>query len=267
MSKALQIMADAVRNGAAMLAEIKARTSKRMVGYFFPVVPEELIYAAKIHPVQIYPLFQEMITEGDAHLQSFLCSYCRNHLGYVRSADPNPPMGGIGSPDLLLLSSSACTHYFKWWDTLRETTGKPLIFVNTPRVMDTDAMPDYYLPFVQEEIRLAIAEIEKRLGITIHPAKLAQAVHRSDQVVLYWQKILALQKAVPAPMGLSDLGNALFILIVLAGTQEGEDLMKRIYEETARRVDTETGILKKEEEKHRLLWLNIPFWHKVWMPT
>ena len=77
MSKALEIMADTVRNGPAVLAEIKARTSKKMIGYFFPVVPEELIYAAGLHPVQIYPLFQEMITEADAHLQSFLCSYVR----------------------------------------------------------------------------------------------------------------------------------------------------------------------------------------------
>jgi len=53
--------------------------------------------------------------------------------------------------------------------------------------------------------------------------QLAQAVHQSDQVVLYWQKILELQKAVPAPMGLSDLGNALFVLIVLAGAGEGAD--------------------------------------------
>jgi len=192
-----------------------------------------------------------------------ICSYCRNHMGYIRSSDADPPMGGIGHPDLLLMTSSACTHYFKWWDTLRETTGKPLIFVNTPRVMETRAVPDYYLAFAREEIRLAIAEMEKVLGIEISLDKLAQAVHQSDQVVLYWQKILELQKAVPAPMGLSDLGNALFVLIVLAGAGEGADLMKKIYEETAQRVEAGTGILKKEEEKHRLLWMNIPFWHNL----
>ena len=192
-----------------------------------------------------------------------ICSYCRNHMGYIRSSDADPPMGGIGHPDLLLMTSSACTHYFKWWDTLRETTGKPLIFVNTPRVMETRAVPDYYLEFARKEIKLAITEIEKVLGIEISPDKLAEAVHQSDQVVLYWRKILELQKAVPAPMGLSDLGNALFVLIVLAGTREGADLMKKIYEEAAQRVKAGTGILKKEEEKHRLLWMNIPFWHNL----
>jgi hypothetical protein len=47
-----------------------------------------------------------------------------------------PPNGGIGDPDLFLMTSSACSHYFKWWDTLKEIHQKPLVFVNTPRVMD-----------------------------------------------------------------------------------------------------------------------------------
>ena len=192
-----------------------------------------------------------------------ICSYCRNYMGYTLSSDANPPLGGMGSPDLLLMSTSACTHYFKWWDTLRETTGKPLIHVNTPRIMETKAVPDYYLRFTMEEIRLAIAEIEMILDIQISPDKLAEAVALSDQLVVYWHKILELQKAVPAPMGLSDLGNALFVLIVLAGSREGADLMKKIHAETARRVETGTGILERQEEKHRLLWLNIPFWHNL----
>ncbi len=64
-------------------------------------------------------------------------------------------------------------------------------------------------------------------------------------------------------MDLSDLNNTLFALIVLAGTQEGVDLMKVIYDETKQRVDEGKGILTKEEEKHRLLWFNIPFWYKL----
>ena len=111
-----------------------------------------------------------------ANYSQDICSYCRNHMGYVRSQDTDPPMGGMGDPDMLLMSSSACTHYFKWWDTLRETTGKPLVFVNTPRVMETGAVPDYYLPFTMEEIRLAITEIERISGIQIDPERLARAV-------------------------------------------------------------------------------------------
>jgi benzoyl-CoA reductase/2-hydroxyglutaryl-CoA dehydratase subunit BcrC/BadD/HgdB len=192
-----------------------------------------------------------------------LCSYCRNHLGYIYAGGESPPMGGIGKPDLLLLTSSACTHYFKWWDSLHEIYGKPLIFVNTPRVMEMEAVPDFYMDYAVREIEEAIAEIERVVGTEITDEKLAQVVMLSDQIVEQWQKLMDLQKAVPCPLGLSDLTNALFLLIVLAGTEEGVALMKKVYNEADRRVAEGKGVLQKKEEKHRLLWMNIPFWYNL----
>jgi benzoyl-CoA reductase/2-hydroxyglutaryl-CoA dehydratase subunit BcrC/BadD/HgdB len=192
-----------------------------------------------------------------------VCSYCRTHMGYLYGEDEDPPMGGIAEPDLFLMTSSACTHYFKWWDTLREIYKKPLVFVNTPRVMEPESVPDYYVDFAMREMEEAIVEIERIAGVKISEERLSHTVKLSGEVVDYWQRLLELQKAVPCPMDLSDLGNALFVLIVLVGTQEGVDLMKKIYEETKQRVAEGRGILTKEEERHRLLWINIPFWYKL----
>jgi len=194
---------------------------------------------------------------------SDVCSYCRTHLGYLYGSDENAPLGGLREPDLLLLTSSACTHYFKWWDALQQIFDRPLVFVNTPRVMEPDSMPDYYMDYAVKEIEQAIADIEKIVGVKITNDKLSESVRLSGQVVDYWQKLIELQKTVPCPMDLSDLSNALFVLIVLVGTQEGVDLMKKIYDETKQRVAEGKGILAKGEEKHRLLWLNIPFWYKL----
>lgn len=192
-----------------------------------------------------------------------LCSYCRNHIGYLYAAGESPPMGGMGQPDLFLITSSACTHYFKWWDALHEIYRKPLIFVNTPRLMEPKALPDFYVDCAIREIEDAISEIEGVVGIEISEEKLAEVVMRSDQVVEYWQKIMELQRTVPCPLGLSDITNALFVLIVLAGTPEGVSLMKKIYHETVKRVEEGKGVLPKEEERHRLLWMNIPFWYNL----
>ena len=197
------------------------------------------------------------------HYTQDLCSYCRNNLGYTYLDDEEPVNGGIGDPDLFLMTSSACSHYFKWWDTLREIHQKPLVFVNTPRVMDPSNRPDFYVDFAKQEIRGAIQEIETILNISIPQHKLAHAVSQSDKTVLYWQKLLELQKCIPAPLGLSDLSNALFVLIVLAGTREGADLMEKVYHETLRRAEEGKGILDRKEENHRLLWLNIPFWYNL----
>ena len=194
-----------------------------------------------------------------------VCSYCRNHFGYMYGPGETPPMGGLGEPDLFLLSTVACTHYFKWWDALREIYNKPLIYVNTPRVMERKAEPDFYMGYAMREIEQAIADIEKAVGVRITNDKLSEAVRLSGEVVDYWQKILELNKAVPCPMDLTDLSNALFVLIVLVGTQEGVDLMKKVYEETKQRVAEGIGLLSKEEEKHRIYWINIPFWYKLGM--
>ncbi|MDZ7698777.1 MAG: 2-hydroxyacyl-CoA dehydratase family protein [Deltaproteobacteria bacterium] len=77
MSNALNIMTDVVQNAPAVLSDIKDRTSSRMIGYFSPVVPEELIAAAGFHPVRLYPWVRASIRVADAHLQTYVCSYVR----------------------------------------------------------------------------------------------------------------------------------------------------------------------------------------------
>ncbi len=77
MSSALDRMINSVRNAPEVLHEIKTRTGRKMIGFFHPVVPEELIYAAGLHPVQLFPFHSESITVGDSYLQTYLCSILR----------------------------------------------------------------------------------------------------------------------------------------------------------------------------------------------
>jgi benzoyl-CoA reductase subunit C len=77
MHSNLKIMAEVVQNAPSVLKDIKARNKKKMIGYFFPVFPEEILYAAGLHPVQLYPRLEEPITLADDHLQLYLCAYLR----------------------------------------------------------------------------------------------------------------------------------------------------------------------------------------------
>ncbi len=77
MSSALDKVVHSLRYAPTVLEEIRARTERKMIGFFHPVVPSELIYAAGLHPVAIYPHFDEPITAADSHLQSYVCSYLR----------------------------------------------------------------------------------------------------------------------------------------------------------------------------------------------
>ena len=77
MPTALDKMINSVKNAQDVLREIKAKTGRRMIGYFHPVVPEELIYAAGFQPVRLFPNFEDSITVGNSYLQTYICSYLR----------------------------------------------------------------------------------------------------------------------------------------------------------------------------------------------
>ncbi len=80
MPTVLEKMIDSVQNAQDILRAFKAQTGRRMIGYFHPVVPEELIYAAGFQPVRLFPNFQDSITLGNSYLQAFTCSYLRADL-------------------------------------------------------------------------------------------------------------------------------------------------------------------------------------------
>lgn len=77
MSNILEHMARVIQDASMVLSKTREETGCKMIGIFHPVVPEELIYAAGLHPVRLFPYVDDFITEGDAHLQTYLCSNVR----------------------------------------------------------------------------------------------------------------------------------------------------------------------------------------------
>jgi len=80
MSTTLEKMINSLKNSQDVLRASKAKTGRRMIGYFHPVVPEELIYAAGFQPVRLFPNFEDSITLGNSYLQTYICSYLRADL-------------------------------------------------------------------------------------------------------------------------------------------------------------------------------------------
>jgi hypothetical protein len=72
MPTALDKMINSVKSAQEVLRQIKAKTGRRMIGYFHPVVPEELIYAAGFQPVRLFPNFEDSITVGNSYLQTYI---------------------------------------------------------------------------------------------------------------------------------------------------------------------------------------------------
>jgi benzoyl-CoA reductase/2-hydroxyglutaryl-CoA dehydratase subunit BcrC/BadD/HgdB len=77
MSDILEHMAGVIQDASMVLSKTREDRGCKMIGFFHPVVPEELIYAAGLRPVRLFPYLDDSITAGDAHLQTYLCSNVR----------------------------------------------------------------------------------------------------------------------------------------------------------------------------------------------
>ncbi len=217
-------MADTVRNGPDVLARIKARTSKKMVGYFFPVVPEELIYAAGLHPVQIYPLLQEMITEADAHLQSYLCSYVRATWDQVIKGKASY-LDGIIIPR----SCEAVTFLYQTWKR-----NNPLPFteyLNVPWKKSENT-----ILFFTKELERVKNHLETFTGKRISSESLEKAIALYNRHRSLMRKVYDLQKADFPPLsGLETLQMAMsgFLLDKEEHSQLLEEALTEIEQRSA----------------------------------
>ena len=190
-----------------------------------------------------------------------LCSYIRNNFGYLLAKDKEHPLGGIPEPDLLMVVSNACLNYLKWFDALRLFFDKPYVVLNTPHRMFEGSLPDYYVQYMVKEIEESIKKLEKISGNKVSEQKLKRSAHLSREQGKYWRELLNLNKAVPAPMNLSDLANLIFVPSSLSGTEQGVELLKHAAEEVRQRVKNREGAIS--EEKHRLVMFNIPPWYRL----
>ena len=200
-------------------------------------------------------------TLAEAHnYKPELCSYIRNNFGYLLSDDPQPPLGGIPRPDLLMAISNACLNYIKWFEALHLYFDKPFVLINSPHRLSSSKQPDYYINYVAKEIEEAIPQLEKIGGTKLTKEIFSAAAHYSREVVKYWMAIMELQKATPAPANFPDLANLIFVPTSLSASELGVKLLKQAYEELKIRVETKTGAIA--EEKHRLILVNIPPWYR-----
>jgi len=59
------------------LKAVRKKSGKRMIGVMHPVVPQEIIYAAGLHPIRLFPLIREPITLAQSHLHTYTSSIFR----------------------------------------------------------------------------------------------------------------------------------------------------------------------------------------------
>ena len=203
-----------------------------------------------------------------------LCGYAQVGIGFDAwrhelggAMPPDAPDGGMPEPDVLLGCSMGCDPRWKWYQALGRYKNTPIYNMEVlmpPSDADFDAIKDYYVRYMAEELRGLIAFLEKQTGKKMDYDRLTAIVKQVEETRQWWRKAYDLRKAIPCPMSTQDH----FVIFVphhmLLTDPITLDFYKGLYQELKERVDNKIGVI--DDEQYRLLWgVGIPPWHSMYI--
>lgn len=186
-----------------------------------------------------------------------LCSYARSDLGCVETGDT--PVGRLPKPDLLACCTNICQTVLYWYRDLAARFGVPLVVIDTPYIYGT-ARP-HHLGYVRNQLDELVATAERVSGRKLDVDGLREVSRLAQEGTLLWGQCLAASRSRPAPWTGIDGFFHLAPIVTLRGTTACNAYYRHLRDELNHRVAHGIGGIK--DEKHRLLWDNLPVWFNV----
>lgn len=186
-----------------------------------------------------------------------LCSYVRTDLGSLITG--TTLAGRLPRPDLLACCTNICQTVLYWYRDLAQRLGVPLVLVDTPFVYGR-ALP-HHLQYVQDQLEELIAVAEQVGGRKLDPGAFRDVTRLAKEASDLWGECLATARARPAPWTGFDGFFHMAPVVALRGTEACCAYYRHLRDELQHRVRQGIGGLR--EERHRLLWDNLPMWFAV----
>lgn len=191
---------------------------------------------------------------------SDLCSYARADI--ASAVVKGGPIGGLPEPDMLICCNNICGTVMKWYEVLARYFNVPLFILDTP-LCHTEYSPEIK-KYVESQVMEYIKFLETVCGKKFDHDKMKAVGELSIRGQELWQAVLDTTMNRPAPMTCFDAFFHLALIVTLRGTQTVVDYYELLLAEMKERV--RDGISMVPNEKHRLLWDNLPIWYKTrWM--
>jgi benzoyl-CoA reductase/2-hydroxyglutaryl-CoA dehydratase subunit BcrC/BadD/HgdB len=219
---------------------------------FHTVYPEN--HAAMCGVQRLVPGLSDAV-EAEGYSRD-LCSYARSDLGSI--ATGRSPAGRVPRPDLLACCTNICQTVLYWYRDLARRFGVPLVVVDTPFVYGEATA--HQLRYVVDQLEEAIAVAERVSARRMDRAALARAALLGREGSRLWGECLATARGRPAPWTGVDGFFHLAPIVALRGTEECNAYYRLLLDELRDRVARGIGGLRGEE-RHRLLWDNLPVWY------
>ncbi|MFO7569884.1 MAG: 2-hydroxyacyl-CoA dehydratase [Smithellaceae bacterium] len=186
-----------------------------------------------------------------------LCSYARSDIACATVN--GGPIGGLPRPDMLVCCNNICGTVLKWYEIQARYFNVPLFVLDTP-VCHTGYSDDA-ARYMRAQIDEYIAFIEEACRKKYDYEKLTKAGLLSFEAQNLWQAVLDTAANRPAPMSAFDAFYHLALIVTLRGTKEAVGYYQRLLVSMQDRVARGVGVVPGE--KYRLLWDNIPIWHRT----
>ncbi len=201
---------------------------------------------------------EEIASEAEsAGFSRDICSYARTDIGSLLSG--KTPVGRLPRPDLLLACTNICQTVLYWYRVLAHHFDVPLILIDTPFIYTK--VPDHAVAFVQRQLEEAMPIAEKAAGKRLDEQKLKEIGQLSKAASQLWMEILERNKHRPAPISVFDQFTQMAPVVEMRGDRATVDFYAAMLKEVDRRIVQGIGVVKNE--RRRLLWDNLPVWHRL----
>lgn len=219
-----------------------------------PIYPEN--HGAMCGASHIGPELAE-VAEGMGFSRD-LCSYARADIGGAVSGKGAIP-GGLPRPDFLLCCNNICGTVVKWYEELSRYFGVPMFLLDTPFMHNEK--PEHATEYVRRQCLELVEFLELQTGKKFSLDRFTEVAMLSLQAVDLWKEVLKTAENRPSPLTCFDAFVHMAPIVTLRGTRQVVDYYEVLKKEMEERIEQGTGAVP--EEKHRLVWDNIPIWHAM----
>ena len=220
---------------------------------FHTVYPEN--HAALCGVQKRVPMLSDA-AEGEGYARD-LCSYARSDLGSVLTGDT--PVGRLPRPDLLACCTNICQTVLYWYRSLAAHFRVPLVLIDTPFLYG-EAQP-HQLDYVRDQIGELLEVAGRVTGRQVAEDDVAAFVRKARDGTRLWGECLATGQARPAPWTGIDGFFHIAPIVTLRGSEACNAYYRMLLDELNDRVRRGIGGIR--DERHRLLWDNLPMWYWV----
>ena len=255
------IVADSTRKDGVMSARKRyvlevARLGQRLysqegrVAWCGVVTPFDLLHAMGV--TSCFVEFVGAVLASTGMVESFLEraeqeGYSTDICSYHRAVNGAALQSIMPEPDFLIASSCPCSSGLSTIEGLAGYFKRDLFVIHVPHDQGTGAVS-----YLADQFREMVDFVSAHTGQNMDPARLGRVIENTNRTREILLQVYEMAGMVPTPARRKDMINFGFLVSLLMGTENGQELAETYRDEFTQKIrDREAGV---PNEQVRLMW-------------